>query len=198
MALWRKLRKDTIPRLIASLGGHTKESDPRLKRGSNSTFTASRVAWKENCKVLVGNDSRIHAKITFEKPGAEVVIGNRTFIGSSKLVCAEKIVIGDDILISWGCTVIDHNSHSTRFTLRKDDIKGGKEGFKDWGHVVKNKITISDKSWIGFNAIILQGVTIGEGAIVGAGSVVTKDVPDWTVVAGNPARVIRKLGEDER
>jgi maltose O-acetyltransferase len=46
--------------------------------------------------------------------------------------------------------------------------------------------------------IILKGVTIGEGAIVGAGSVVTKDVPAWSVAAGNPARVIRKLREDER
>ena len=45
------------------------------------------------------------------------------------------------------------------------------------------------------NCIILKGVTIGEGAIVGAGSVVTKDVPAWTVVAGNPARVVKKLSE---
>ncbi|MBK8021791.1 MAG: hypothetical protein IPK19_10285 [Chloroflexi bacterium] len=59
-------------------------------------------------------------------------------------------------------------------------------------------IRICDKAWIGFNAVILKGVTIGEGAIVGAGSVVTKDVPAWTVVAGNPARIIREFTEDER
>lgn len=51
----------------------------------------------------------------------------------------------------------------------------------------------SNKVWIGFNAIILKGVTIGEGAIVAAGAVVTKDVPAWTVVAGNPAVVVKKL-----
>ena len=50
----------------------------------------------------------------------------------------------------------------------------------------------------GINAIILHGITIGEGAIVGAGSIVTSDVPPWVVVAGNPARVIREIGEDER
>ena len=50
-----------------------------------------------------------------------------------------------------------------------------------------------DDAWIGFNSIILKGVTVGRGAVVGAGSVVTNDVPDHTVVAGNPARVIKKL-----
>ncbi|MCB0501084.1 MAG: hypothetical protein KDD32_00210 [Bacteroidetes bacterium] len=52
---------------------------------------------------------------------------------------------------------------------------------------------IKDKAWIGFNVIILKGVTIGEGAVVGAGSVVTKDVPDYTIVVGNPAKLIKKL-----
>ncbi len=59
-------------------------------------------------------------------------------------------------------------------------------------------VHVGDKSWIGFNSIVLKGVTIGEGAVVGAGSVVTKDVSAWTVVAGNPARVIREIPEDER
>jgi acetyltransferase-like isoleucine patch superfamily enzyme len=57
---------------------------------------------------------------------------------------------------------------------------------------------ISDFVWIGANVIILKGVTIGEGAIVGAGSVVTKDVPPYTIVAGNPARIIREIPENER
>ncbi|MDH4236354.1 MAG: hypothetical protein OEV17_03815 [Nitrospira sp.] len=60
------------------------------------------------------------------------------------------------------------------------------------------KVDIHDKAWIGLDAIILKGVTIGEGAIVGAGSVVSKDVPPFTIVAGNPARVVRELGPDER
>jgi acetyltransferase-like isoleucine patch superfamily enzyme len=59
-------------------------------------------------------------------------------------------------------------------------------------------VKINDRVWIGFNSIILKGVTIGEGGIVGAGSVVTKDVPPYTIVAGNPARVIREIPIDER
>ena len=75
------------------------------------------------------------------------------------------------------------------------DIANG-ESFirnKDWGCVNSQPIVIEDDAWIGMNCIILKGVTVGRGAVVGAGSVVTKDVPPWTLVAGNPARVIKEL-----
>jgi len=62
----------------------------------------------------------------------------------------------------------------------------------------RRQSNIKDKAWIGFNSIILKGVTIGEGSIVGAGSVVTKDIPDWSIVGGNPAKVIREISENER
>ncbi|MCC6483663.1 MAG: hypothetical protein IT209_02355 [Armatimonadetes bacterium] len=68
-------------------------------------------------------------------------------------------------------------------------------GRKDWSHVKMAPVRICDKAWIGARAIILKGVTIGEGAVIGAGSVVTKDVPAWCVAAGNPARVIRQVEE---
>ena len=66
---------------------------------------------------------------------------------------------------------------------------------KNWDVVNSKPIKICDDAWIGMNCIILKGVTIGEGAIVGAGSVVTKDVPAWTVVAGNPAKVVKTLSK---
>jgi acetyltransferase-like isoleucine patch superfamily enzyme len=70
--------------------------------------------------------------------------------------------------------------------------------YKDWSHVKTGKITIKDKAWIGFNCIILKGVTIGEGAVIAAGSVVLKDIPDWTVAGGNPAQVIREIPLNQR
>ena len=85
-----------------------------------------------------------------------------------------------------------------RFSDRKNDVKDWFVGKKDWSFVIKRPISIKNKAWIGFNSIILKGVTIGEGAIVGAGSVVTKDVPPYTIVAGNPARIIREIPEHER
>jgi len=66
-------------------------------------------------------------------------------------------------------------------------------GAKDWSQVKIAPVRIEDKAWIGFNAIILKGLTIGEGAIVAAGAVVSKDVAPYTLVGGNPAVFIRTL-----
>jgi acetyltransferase-like isoleucine patch superfamily enzyme len=138
------------------------------------------------------------ARIVFDRPSGMLVVGDRSFIGDSLLVIAERIEIGDDVLISWGCTIVDHNSHSIYFSERKDDVREWKNGNKSWSHVRVSPITICDKAWLGFGVIVMKGVTVGEGAIVGAGSVVTKDVPPWSVVGGNPARVIREISTDVR
>ena len=114
------------------------------------------------------------------------------------IVSAERIEVGDDVMIAWGTTIVDHNSHSSSFSKRSEDVINWMQGKKDWSHVKTSPVKICDKVWIGFNTIILKGVTIGEGAVVGAGSVVTKNVPPWTIVAGNPARIIREIPEDER
>lgn len=150
------------------------------------------------CKLIVGEGSIVEGNLIFEREKSIICIGKNTFIGGTTLICAENIEIGDDVLISWGCTIVDHNSHSQFFHERKDDVRNWLHGMKDWTHIRIEPITIHNKSWIGFNAIILKGVTIGEGAIVGAGSVVTKDVPPYTIVAGNPARIIREIPEHER
>lgn len=128
-----------------------------------------------------------------DREGAVIRVGQRTFIGKGLLVAAQSIEIGADVLLSWGVTIVDHQSHNLDFSKRADDVTNWLTGKKDWAHVAIEPVRICDKVWIGFGASILPGVTIGEGAIVGAASVVTRDVEPWTVVAGNPARVIRKL-----
>jgi acetyltransferase-like isoleucine patch superfamily enzyme len=154
----------------------------------------------------IGKNSSIAGSFVFEKSEGLISIGDRTFIGGGLFICIEEINIGNDVMFSWGCTLADNNSHSLIWEHRKNDVLDWKKGidenkigkYKDWGNVKKAKILVKDKAWIGFNCIILKGVTIGEGAIVGAGSVVTKDVPDWTIVAGNPAKIIRTISENER
>lgn len=150
----------------------------------------------ENCRLTIGDQSIVEARVVFERPGGTVNIGSRTFIGGSSVLCASHINIGDDVLVSFGVTIVDHDSHSPVFSKRSQDVTMWLEGKKDWTHVKTNPIIIQDKSWIGMHSIILEGTTIGTGAVVGAGSVVTRDVPPYTVVAGNPARIIKTLPDD--
>ena len=166
--------------------------------GSSSKVSFMKISAKQNCEFSVGANSMIESSIFFDKENAQVIVGDNTFIGASTIICAKSISIGNDVLISWGCTIVDHNSHSLHSSLRLNDVANWMKGYKNWEHVQIIPITIQNKVWLGFNVTVLKGVTIGEGAIVGAGSVVTKDVPPYTIVAGNPARVIREIPINER
>lgn len=162
---------------------------------------------KDKIYLSVGNNTILNCQITFESQKGEIVVGNNTFLGGSHLICRSKIEIGDNVFIAWGGTIYDHDSHSLDYREREKDIEQQLLDFsqgknfitnKNWDVVKSKPILIKSNAWIGMNCIILKGVTIGEGAIVGAGSVVTKDVPDWTVVGGNPACVIKVLPENLR
>lgn len=163
----------------------------------SSIISPNRITLKNNCSVTVNEDSQVDGSIFFDRENAKVSIGKRSFV-NAMIVSAERIEIGDDVMIAWGTTIVDHNSHSSSFSKRSEDVINWMQGKKDWSYVKISPIKIYDKVWIGFNSIVLKGVTIGEGAVVGAGSVVTKDVPPWTIVAGNPARIIREIPEHER
>ena len=154
------------------------------------------VAGGRGCDLAIGEHSLIGGRIAFDRPGGIVTIGARSQVGGSLLVCASRITIGDDVLISWDCTLDDHDSHSLDWSKRRGDHMDWMAGRKDWTHVATAPVTVCDKAWIGVGVLILKGVTIGEGAVVAAGSVVTRDVAPWTLVAGNPARRIRDLDPD--
>ena len=166
--------------------------------GPGAVIAGWRIRGDRGGRLRIGADSLVFATLSFERASASITIGARTFIGASHLLAATELVIGDDVLISWGVTIVDHDSHSLRFSERANDVQDWGAGRKDWSAVRMAPVRIGDKAWLGFNAAILRGVTVGEGAIVGAGAVVTKDVPPWTVVAGSPARPIRTLAADER
>jgi acetyltransferase-like isoleucine patch superfamily enzyme len=118
-------------------------------------------------------------------------------VGPNTIIdCVSKVTIGDNVLISYECIFSDSDNHSLSYSKRKDDLENWRLGQQDWTDVNMAPILVNRGAWIGARAIILKGVTIGEGAVVGMGSVVTRDVPPFTVVAGNPAKEIRKLPEE--
>ena len=158
---------------------------------------------EESKRIFIDEESMIGCNFIFESDSGVIKIGKRTFINAgTNIISINEIEIGDDVTIGWNIYIYDHDSHSLDYRFRKDDIERQREDFyanrnfifsKDWSNVKSAPVKICNKVWIGFNAIILKGVTLGEGAIVAAGAVVTKDVPAWTVVAGNPATIVKKI-----
>lgn len=152
--------------------------------------------------LFIGENSIVCGNFVFESSSGLVKIGNHSYIGGGIFISRSLIEIGDNVTIAWGGTFYDHDSHSLDYMKRRmdienelSDIQNGRNFIanKDWSDVNTKPIKICNDAWIGMNVIILKGVTVGEGAVVGAGSVVTKDVPAWTVVAGNPARFVKEL-----
>lgn len=150
----------------------------------------------------IGKNSFVDAKFIFENANGHVKVGDWCHIGGSTFISINEIEIENNVTIAWGCTFYDHNSHSTNHLNRKEDIEAEIDNLKNgnsillnknWSTVANKKIKICQYAWIGMNCTILKGVVIGEGAIVAAGSVVTKDVEPWTIVGGNPAKFIKKV-----
>jgi acetyltransferase-like isoleucine patch superfamily enzyme len=166
--------------------------------GKGTRMLAWRVRGARRCHLHIGEKCFIRDNIIFERPGATLVVGDRTFVGNGLIAIADRVEIGNDVMIAWGVTIVDHNSHSLRYSERQGDTERWLLGTKDWSSVKIAPVRIEDKAWIGFEAAILKGVIIGEGAIVAARAVVTKSVSAWTLVAGNPAKVVRELVADER
>lgn len=199
----RIARTRLVRRLVAVLQRLQAEPapTPSLPDGiwvdASARFSPSQARMHPGCTLRIGAQSIIEGSLCFERPNAHISIGERTFVGGSTLMSATRIEVGDDVLISFGVNIADHDSHALEFAKRQYDVLDWMHGKKDWTHVKSAPVVIGSKVWIGMHAIILEGVTIGEGAVVGAGSVVTKDVPPMTLVAGNPARVIRTLTPPE-
>jgi acetyltransferase-like isoleucine patch superfamily enzyme len=134
----------------------------------------------------IGEDTKIGTFVEVQK---KAKIGKRCKISSHTFIC-EGVTIGDNVLIGHNVTFIND------LFPRAVTEDGKLQTEEDWVCV---PTMVKRGASIGSSATILCGVTIGENAIVGAGSVVTKDVPPNTIVAGNPARVLRKIsgGNDE-
>lgn len=154
-----------------------------------------------NCEAIsIKSHSHIRGELLLFAHGGEIHIGEYCYVGEgSRIWSARKISIGNRVLIAHLVTIVDSLTHPVIALKRHKHFKH----IITKGHPLnidldESPVVIKDDVWIGCMSVILRGVTIGKGSIVGAGSVVTKDVPPWTIVGGNPARIIREISEDER
>ena len=211
-AIWRALGLWTLQaefRAFASPSAPTPAPapvpDPRVKFDegvrNEGIHLDVRVRPEERTYLTVGAHSHIGGQYVFERGVGEISIGARSSIGGGCLFVVSQpdgIRIGDRVMVSWKCTLIDSDSHSLDPDVRAADaynwkasVDAGQMGaFKDWSGVKSAPIVIEDDAWIGFESVIMKGVTIGKGAVVAARSVVTKDVAPYNIVGGSPARFV--------
>lgn len=132
------------------------------------------------------SDSGLNGKCRIDvRDHAILIIGDNVGMSDVTITCHEKITIGKNVLLGVGTQIRDTDNHS----LNPQDRLNG----LDWKNKKNAPIVIKDNVFIGAYSFILKGVTIGENSIVGAGSVVTKNIPPFEIWAGNPAKFIRKI-----
>lgn len=146
--------------------------------------------------IFIGKNTIVEGRLLVFKYGGKIVIGKNVYIGiGSNIWSGESVQIGNNVLISHNVNIVDTNSHELNYMERAEGyeslIKNGHP--KNKANIITGRIVIEDHVWISFGAIILKNVRIGKGAIIAAGSVVTKDVPAFSTVAGNPARVVKQI-----
>jgi acetyltransferase-like isoleucine patch superfamily enzyme len=168
---------------------HVIKKAARLLRGFFFTFRTTKsgsliqvsgfptISRCRNTKLIIGNKVMLYDRVNFylDQPGAEIIIGDRTYINRrTEIMSKISVKIGEDCAISWDVVISDTDYHQIV------------------GTSPTKPIVIGDNVWIGCKSTILKGVSIGNGAVVAAGSVVTKDVDPYTLVAGIPAKVIKR------
>lgn len=153
-------------------------------------FSMSKLPFiMSHAKIYIGDDVNFFGKVDifsgriFDEP--KLILGNRVDIGHNVVFIVNKeIVIEDDVNVATGVRFMDTDAHPKDIAERIADMPPRPEEIKP--------VRICKSAWIGQNAFILKGVTVGEGAVVGVNSVVVSDIPAYSVAMGNPARVVVK------
>ncbi len=147
--------------------------------------------------VVLGDHVSCYAGVSFALgANGSCKIGDFSLLNGALIMADERIEIGKHVLISWNVGIADSDFHPLDAAQRRIDTYALAPFYKDRPPRPPLKtapVIIEDNVWIGMNAVILKGVTIGENSVVAAGAVVSKSVPANVVVAGNPAVIVRQL-----
>lgn len=148
----------------------------------------------------IGRGASVYLGTMFDiGPRGRVSIGEYALVHGARMTCDAAIEIGDYALISWNVLIMDSYRVSLDAAARRRELRDAAQSKPRalMGAAPARPVRIGRNVWIGFDVCILPGVTIGEGSVIGARSVVIEEVPPYCVVAGNPARIIRRLENEE-
>lgn len=142
-------------------------------------------------KVVIEKEATLYSITNYanKKYDGKITIGNYVYINYGfNATAANSIEIKDDVLIAFNVSLFDfdHGYEDISRNINQTDL------------VVKGKIVIGEKSWLGMNVSILGNVTIGKHCVIAANSVVTRDIPDYSVVAGNPSKIVKKYNQETK
>lgn len=192
--LWYRVKRTwwnlTIMPALRAAGVEIAERVQIQGRPIVSLAAGSRIQIGARC--VLCSDSRINALginhpvvLRALGPGAEIVIGEDTGMSGGSICAASSIRIGAGCLIGANVTLADTDFHA----LNPDNRRYNKNP----DEIAVAPIMVEDNVFIGADVFILKGVTIGKNSVIGAGSVVTRDVPENSIAAGNPARVVKRI-----
>ncbi len=162
------------------------------------SFSHFRSRLREGAKI--GQGATVYLGTMFDVgPRGRVSLGRYALLNGAWIICDSEVIIGDYALISWNVVLMDSYRAALAPELRREQLRGvpAHPLRRLLAETEARPIHIGRNVWIGFDCCILPGVKIGDGSVVGARSVVTQDVPPYTLVAGNPARVVRAIPNDE-
>lgn len=184
--------------IISSLLGRS----PCVKESSTRITARARIIniQRDKNKIRIGAETVIEGELAVFAHGGQIDIGSSCYVGpGTRIWSSAHVTIGNRVLIAHNVNVIDNLTHPIAPAARHRHFSC----IYHTGHPTKidlgdRPIVIDEDAWIAAGCTILRGVRIGKGAVVGAASVVTQDVPAFSLVAGNPARVVRELTAEER
>jgi acetyltransferase-like isoleucine patch superfamily enzyme len=160
------------------------------------------LLYRSECPVgaRLGRGAAVYQGTMFDVgPHGRVTVGDYVLLNAVRIVCDAEVVVDDYAVVSWNVLLMDTYRVPSDPAARRAAIRRATSAIPRRldGEAPARPVRIGRNAWIGFDACILPGVTIGEGAIVGARSVVVEDVKPFTIVAGNPARLVRVITAEE-
>ena len=167
----------------------------------DTSYSFAAYASQRTVGLVLGDASGVYDRTSFVVgPRGMVSVGAYTCLNGTSVVCEERVTIGAHCFIAWGVVITDcwPDARASAADRRAALDAASRDTARHLGAVaVARPVTIEDGVWVGFDSVVLPGVTLGRGCVIGCKTVIASDVPRYAVVVGDPPRVVRVLDADD-